>query len=130
GFLVFVFRRGRQEGATVQAELVDFAETRTGLVQNLVRLVIAAAVLFYGAKFVVAGAPEIGQALGFGSMMTGLLVVAIGTALPEVVVAVIAARAGQGNVVAGHVLGACLFNLLFIVGGMAVLHPLAMPASF
>ena len=136
GFVAFVFRRGHQESAAVQAELVDFAETRTGLAQNLIRLAIAAAVLFFGAKYVVAGAPAIGQALGFGSMMTGLLVVAIGTALPEVVVAVLAARGGQGNVVAGHALGACLFNLLFIVGGMAVLqplktlHPLPIPASF
>lgn len=130
GVLVFVFRRARLESAAVQTELVAFAETRTGLVQNLIRLAIAAAILFYGAKFVVAGAPAIGQALGFGSLLTGVLVVAIGTALPEVVTAVMAARAGQGNVVAGHVLGACLFNLLFIVGGMAMLRPLAMPASF
>jgi cation:H+ antiporter len=28
------------------------------------------------------------------------------------------------------VLGTCLFNLLFIVGGMAVLRPLPLPASF
>ena len=50
--------------------------------------------------------------------------------MPEIVVAAIAARNGQGNVVAGHVLGACLFNLLFIVGGMAALRPLPLPASF
>ena len=43
---------------------------------------------------------------------------------------VIAARNGQGNVVAGHVLGACVFNLLLLVGGMAVIRPLALPASF
>jgi cation:H+ antiporter len=130
GFVFFFFRRGQEESATVQRDLADFAETRTGMAQNLIRLAIAAVVLFFGAKFVVAGAPDIGLALGFGSMLTGLLVVAIGTALPEVVLTVMAARAGQGNIVAGHALGACLFNLLFIVGGMALLRPLAIPASF
>lgn len=129
-FLAFVFQRGREENAEVQKELAAFAVTSTGLAQNLIRLVFAAALLFFGSRLVVESAPVIGLALGMGSLLTGLIIVAIGTALPEVVTAAIAARNGQGNVVAGHVLGACLFNLLFIVGGMAVLRPLPLPASF
>lgn len=127
GFLVV---HGRQEPAPVQQELADYAETRTHLVQNVLRLVIAAVVLFFGGRLVVEQAPVIGAALGFGSVLTGLILVAIATALPEVVAAVMAARQGQGNVVAGTVLGASLFNVLAIVGGMAVLQPVAVPASF
>ena len=130
GFLFLVFRRGREESAQVQSELAAFAVTSTGLVQNLVRFVFAAALLYFGSKLVVQQAPVIGLALGMGSMLTGLTIVAIGTALPEAVTAALAAYKGQGNVVAGHALGACLFNLLFIVGGMAALRPLPLPASF
>lgn len=130
GFLAFVFARGRQEAPEVQKELSDFAETSSGLVQNLLRFGFAAALLYFGSKWVVESAPSIGLALGLGTMMTGLTVVAIGTALPEIVIAALAARNGQGNVVAGHVLGACIFNLLFIVGGMAMLRPLPLPDSF
>jgi len=130
GFLVFAFRRGREESAEVQKELAEFAVTSSVLVQNLLRFAFAAALLFFGSKWVVESAPVLGLALGLGTMMTGLTVVAIGTALPEIVVAALAAYNGQGNVVAGHVLGACLFNLLLIVGGMAVLLPLPIPASF
>lgn len=124
------FRRGRGEAAEVQAQFVGFAETRTGLVQNLVRLAVAALVLYFGSKFIVQSAPVLGQALGLAPLVTGLTVVAIGTALPEIVIAAIASRQGQGDVVAGQVLGACLFNLLLIIGGMAVVQPLAIPASF
>jgi cation:H+ antiporter len=127
--LVFVWRRGHAESVQVQKELAAYSVTSTGLVQNLIRLAMAAALLFFGSRLVVESAPAIGIALGLGSMLTGLTVVAIGTALPEVVTAAIAARNGQGNVVAGQVLGACLFNLLFIVGGMAVLRPLSLPIS-
>lgn len=130
GFLVFVFTRGRTEPDAVQKELAQFAHTGTGLVQNLARIAIAAAVLYMGSKYVVVSAPAIGQALGFGTFLTGLTVVAIGTALPELATALMAARRGHGDVVAGQVLGACLFNLLFIVGGMAAIHPLVLPASF
>jgi cation:H+ antiporter len=130
GLLGVMLVRGGQEPAPVQQELADFAQTRPGLAQNLLRLAVSAVVLFFGGKLVVENAPALGAALGFGSLLTGLLLVAIATALPEVVTAVMAARQGQPNVVAGHVLGASLFNLLLIVGGMAVVHPIAVPASF
>ncbi len=130
GSMVFLFRRGRSESAEVQAELAQYAETSTGLAQNLVRLGFAAGLLFYGSRLVIASAPLLGQSLGFGPLLTGLTLVAVGTALPEIVVAAMLARQGKGNVVVGQALGACLFNVLFIVGGMAAIRPLPLPASF
>jgi cation:H+ antiporter len=130
GVLAYVFSRGRQESAEVRIELVEFAETSTGTVQNLLRIAVAAALLFFGGRWVVQAAPVLGLALGLGTMMTGLTLVAIGTALPEIVLAVLAAKSGQGNIVLGHVLGASLCNLLFVVGAMALAKPLAIPASF
>jgi cation:H+ antiporter len=130
GVLVLVARRGGDEDAAVHAELADYAQTATGLSRNLLRVAIAAAVLGLGGYGVVRAAPALGAALGFGPLLTGLLPVAIGTALPEIVLAVLAARAGQGNVVAGTVLGASLFNFLVMIGGMALVAPVAVPASF
>jgi cation:H+ antiporter len=130
GLLAYVFARGRHEAPEVRKELEGFATTATGLVQNLLRVVFASAFLFFGSRLVVQNAPVLGLAMGLGTMMTGLTLVAVGTALPEVVLAVLATVNRQGNVVLGHVLGASLFNLLFVVGGMAVAKPLALPASF
>jgi cation:H+ antiporter len=128
--LVVFARRGKDEDPAIHAELADFAETAPGLSRNVMRVLVAAAVLGFGAYAIVRSAPAIGAALGFGPLLTGLLPVAIGTALPEIVLAVFAARAGQGNVVAGTVLGASLFNFLVVIGGMALLAPVAVPASF
>ncbi|AKC87169.1 calcium/sodium antiporter [Pseudoxanthomonas suwonensis] len=133
GFLAttaFLLRKGARESDEVQAEIAGFAATRAGLGLNLVRLVIAFALLWFGARWVVAGGLGLGQAWGLTPLMVGLLPVAIGTALPEIAAAIAAARRGQGDMVAGHVIGSSLFNLLAIVGGMAVLQPLALPASF
>jgi cation:H+ antiporter len=128
--LAYVFSRGRREAPQVRKEIQEFAETSTGLAQNLVRIAIAAALLWFGGRAVVQGAPALGLMMGLGTMMTGLTLVAIGTALPEIVLAILAAKGGQGNIVLGHVLGASLFNLLAVVGGMALAGPLAIPASF
>lgn len=128
--LAFLLRRARREPAELQQAIAGYATTRTVLGLNLIRLVIAAVVLYYGARWVVQAAPVIGSGLGMSPLLAGLLPVAIGTALPEAAAAIAAARRGQGDMVAGHVIGSSLFNLLVVVGGMALLRPMPMPASF
>lgn len=128
--LAFLQARASREDAGVRAEVEAFAATRTVLWMNLLRFVVAAALLYYGAHFVVQGAPVIGAHWGLSPLLTGLLPVAIGTALPEIAAAAMAARRGQGDMVAGHVIGSSLFNLLVVVGGMAAFRPMALPESF
>jgi cation:H+ antiporter len=128
--LAFLLARAPREDAVVRAEIEAFATTRTDLWMNLLRFVVAAALLYYGARWVVQGAPVIGAHWGLSPLLTGLLPVAIGTALPEIAAAAMAARRGQGDMVAGHVIGSSLFNLLVVVGGMAAFRPLPLPESF
>lgn len=128
--VVFAFMRSRQESPEVRAELEGYEATRGGLAQNLLRVGIAVVVLYYGAKFVVDAAPLLGSAMGMSPLLVGLVPVAIGTALPEIAAAVVAARRGQGDVVAGHVIGSSLFNLTVVVGGMAAFRPVPLPGSF
>lgn len=133
GFVVAVFvimQRAGHEMAEVQAEVADAFETNTSPAMNIARILIGAGLLFLGAKLVIEAAPVIGLSLGFGPLVTGLTIVAVGTALPEIAMAILAARSGKPNLVAGLVLGACLFNLLFILGGMAVVNPVSLPTSF
>lgn len=128
--LAFLLARAPREDTAVRAEIEAFATTRTDLWMNLLRFVVAAALLYYGARWVVQGAPVIGAHWGLSPLLTGLLPVAIGTALPEIAAAAMAARRGQGDMVAGHVIGSSLFNLLVVVGGMAAFRPLPLPESF
>jgi cation:H+ antiporter len=127
--LAFMLARGKQEEASVQAQIADAAFTQTGLAQNLLRFALGAGLLFFGAKWIVQHAPVIGAWFGFTDLLTGLIIVSIATALPEVVVAVLLARQGKGDAVAGMVLGACLFNFLFILGGMSVHYDINIPRS-
>jgi cation:H+ antiporter len=128
--LFYVFVRGREDSGEVRATLEAFVATRGDLVLNTLRFVIAAVVLYYGAKLVVQSAPVLGVALGMTPLVTGLLPVAIGTALPEIAAAVMAARRGQGDVVVGHAIGSSLFNLTVVLGGMAAFRAVPLPQSF
>lgn len=128
--LAFLFARSRDERAEVRTVLEAFEATRTDPLLNALRLTIAAVVLWFGARLVVENASPLGAALGLSPLLTGLLPVAVGTALPEIAAAVAAARRGQGDVVAGHAIGSSLFNLTFVLGGMAAFRPLPLPGSF
>lgn len=129
GMLAFLLLRARNEPADLQATIAAYATTRADLAMNLLRVAIAIALLYFGAKLVVQSAPMIGVSMGLSPLMAGLLPVAIGTALPEIAAAIAAARRGQGDMVAGHVIGSSLFNLLVVLGGMAVFRDLPVPAS-
>ncbi|HEL3779701.1 sodium:calcium antiporter [Stenotrophomonas forensis] len=133
GFIVMqvvLLRRGRRESAEVQAAIAESALSRTSLPLNVLRVLIAALTLYWGARLVVGAAADFGTALGWTPLLVGLLPVAIGTALPEVAAAIAAARRGHGDMVLGHVLGSSAVNLLLVIGAMATLQPLALPASF
>ncbi len=128
--LAWAWMRGRREPAELHTEIADYLRTGDDLGLNLLRFALGGTLLFFGAKWLVAYVPIVGAAWGLTPLLTGLIVVAIATALPEAVAAVVAARRGQGDIVVGHVIGSSLFNLLIVVGGMAALRPLPIPASF
>ena len=122
--------RSRRETPELKDEIAGFLKTGDGLGLNLLRFAIGAVLLYFGAKWLVQHAPIVGTVLGMTPLLTGLIVVAIATALPEAAAAMSAARRGHGDMVVGHVIGSSLFNLLIVVGGMAALRDLPIPASF
>lgn len=129
--VVYAALRADDESPEVRAEVDAFAMTRGGLGLDLVRVLVAAVLLWFGAGWIVDAMPVIGAALGMDSLVAGLVLVAVATALPEAAAAIAAARRGQGDIVAGHVIGSSLFNLLVVLGGMAALGgTVPVPASF
>lgn len=128
--IAFAAMRSRSEDIALRDSIESYASTGSGLGLNLIRLVLGGVLLFYGARWLVESAPILGAAWGMKPLVTGLLVVAIATALPEAAGAIGAARRGQGDIVAGHVIGSSLCNLLLVVGGMAAIRDLPIPSSF
>ncbi len=122
--------RSRRETPELQDEIAGYLKTGDGLGLNVLRFIIGAVLLYFGAQWLVQHAPIVGTAWGMTPLLTGLIIVAIATALPEAFAAMAAARRGQGDMVVGHVIGSSLFNLLIVVGGMAALRDLPIPASF
>lgn len=74
-----------------------------------------------GAWLLVWGALELAANLGINEGFVGVTLVAIGTSLPELVTAVVAARKGQTDLIVGNLLGSNLFNSLAVGSVVAFL---------
>jgi Ca2+/Na+ antiporter len=72
-------------------------------------------------------------AVGFASRLDvpenliGLSLVAVGTSLPELLVAVAAARRGNAELIVGNVIGSNIANVLLILGLTGLVRPLDVP---
>ena len=80
--------------------------------------------LFLGGKWTVDGATFIATQLGMSESFIGLTVVAIGTSLPELVTSAVAASRRNTDIAVGNAVGSNIFNILWILGISAVIHPL------
>lgn len=82
-------------------------------------------VLVIGGEALVRGAAMLARRLGVAPAVIGLTVVAIGTSVPELVVAVLAALRGAPDIAIGNVIGSNLVNLTASLGIAALLVPLS-----
>ncbi|MDW7991059.1 MAG: sodium:calcium antiporter [Anaerolineae bacterium] len=95
------------------------------IVLNILLILLSVLALWWGAVWVVEAAARIARRLGLSELVIGLTIVAIGTSSPEFAVTVGAALRGQGDISVGNVVGSNIFNLGFILGGVALVRALA-----
>jgi cation:H+ antiporter len=90
---------------------------------------IGLAGLMLGGWLIVANATLIAQQIGMSEALIGLTVVAVGTSLPELATSAVAAYKGNADIAIGNVVGSNIFNIFFILGVTAVIHPIPCETS-
>ena len=92
--------------------------------KSILFIIIGLALIIAGGQFVVNSAKYIAAAFGMSETLIGLTVVAFGTSLPELVTSIVASRKGENELAVGNVVGSNIFNMMFILGISAALHPI------
>ena len=100
------------------------APAEISLPKSILFILLGLCLIIGGGQAVVYGAKEIARAAGMSETLIGLTIVAVGTSLPELVTSVVAARKNETEMAVGNVIGSNVFNLLFILGISAVIHPI------
>lgn len=92
-------------------------------------LVIGLVLLVYGADRLVFSAAILCRSMGIPPLIIGMTVVGIGTSLPELIVSFSAVAHGQMDIAVGTAMGSNITNILLILGGAALLHPLTVHSN-
>ncbi len=88
-------------------------------------IVVGVALLIWGADRFVEGAAALARNLRVPPMVIGLTIVSLGTSLPEMIVAAVAALDGNRDLGIGNVLGSNIANVGLVLGITALITPLA-----
>ena len=97
---------------------------------SLLLIVVGVLLLKYGGDFVVDSATNIALYFKISERVIGLTVVAIGTALPELVTSIFAVIRKDTDIAVGNLVGSCVLNLFLILGIGAMITPLEFTPDF
>ncbi len=81
--------------------------------------------LIIGGRLFVNSATELARLFGVSDKFIAITVMAAGTSMPELATCVVAALKGRGQLALGNILGSNISNILLILGGSALIHPLS-----
>jgi len=126
--MVWLTRLGLRSSANDPIKRDFEAEIPTDVKMSMavIWLVIGLGTLLVGADLLVDGAIGIAKELGISEVVIGILVVALGTSLPELAVSLASALKGEYGLAIGNIVGSNIFNLLAVIGVAATISPSAL----
>lgn len=86
-------------------------------------LIIGLILLYIGSEFLVRGAASTAMLFSIRPVIIGLTIVAIATSAPELLVSLVAAVKGSGDISVGNILGSNVINIALVLGISALIKP-------
>ncbi len=129
-YVAFQIRQSKKDEQPLpipQDDLVKKSYSTTAMAFLFVILGLAG--LAVGADILVRGAVQLAELMHIPDAVIGMTIIAIGTSLPELTVAITASRKGENDMVIGNVVGSNVFNILCILGLTASVAPLPIEST-
>ncbi len=121
GYLLFLSKNSKDIEGEVSSELTKekFVWGRT-----LVLLMLGFGLIIAGAAYTIESASMIARNIGVTEWVISLILIALGTSLPELVVSITAAKKGNTDMVIGNIIGSNVANFAVVLGSAAIVSPL------
>jgi len=87
-------------------------------------LLLSFVILIKGADIFIEASAKVAKAFKIPELIIGIVIVGFGTSLPEFAVNMAAVTKGSNDMAVGNIVGSNVFNILFIVGAIAVFKPM------
>lgn len=100
------------------------------ILSSIFMVILGIVLLKYGGDFVVDNASNIARLFSISERVIGSTIVAIGTAMPELITSILAVIRKDTDLAIGNLVGSCVLNILLILGVGSVITPLSFSNEF
>ncbi|MEO5927726.1 MAG: hypothetical protein ABIO72_03315 [Patescibacteria group bacterium] len=118
-FYVLAFRNGTNDKRTVPSG--------HRMLKSFFMLVFGMVLLLFGAHFTVTSASSVALALGISPILVGMLIVGLGTTMPELFFSLRSMKKRDDSLAIGDLLGTVLADATIVVGILALVNPFSFP---
>lgn len=127
-FLYYVFNESKKDN-NLENEVSEDTSKDQSKGKTWLLLIISLVILVSSARLVVWGGTNLALAFGVSDLIIGLTVVALGTSLPELAVAISSALKKQHQMIIGNIIGSNLFNSLGVLAIPGLILPFQIPSE-
>jgi len=118
-YYTFVVTKGQKHHHTEGHDVVVMSKTKSALL-----ILIGMVGLYFGGEFIVDSATKLAKEWGLSEVVIGILVVALGTSLPELATSIVASYKGNADMAIGNIVGSNIFNVFLVLGVSATISPI------
>jgi len=94
------------------------------LIKNLLKFFVGVSLLLLSSNFVVKYADLIAQELVLSPVLIGLIIVSVGTTLPELTFGIEAAIKKHPGMAVGNIVGSVVANMILVIGTTSIIRPI------
>jgi len=121
-YLLFLFEDAKSE---ILDEIDDELKANFSWIKSILLLILGFFMVVVGANFAIDSASNIAHQFGVSEWLIGVVVIAFGTSLPELIVSIAAAMKGKVGMAIGNIIGSNLANTTMVIGGAAMVNKLS-----
>ena len=121
-YLMFLIQSNRSEHILELDE--DLKKEKFNWFKSVGLLLVGFVFVVLGADFTIESAANIARTFGISEWVIGLILIAFGTSLPELIVSIQAAKQGKADMSIGNIIGSNMANTSVVLGSAAMTKPL------
>ncbi|MDX1807928.1 MAG: calcium/sodium antiporter [Sulfurospirillaceae bacterium] len=115
----------KADSATFKSVIdTDIVKEKFAWGKTIVLLIAGFFFIIVGAKYTISSASQIARDLGTSEWVIGLLLIALGTSLPELVVSILAVKKKNIDMAIGNIIGSNVANFAVVLGTASIVNPL------
>lgn len=122
-YLIFLLKTAEDEKGSQESLGLELLAKFVKIAISIFWLTVGLALIIFGGFLLISGAVNLGKILGVSEIFIGLTLVAVGTSLPELSLALVSILRKSVSVSVGNLIGASVLTLTLTLGVAAVISP-------